>query len=186
MAEEKKPLFSNDEKAPAPKTGSTSKVEDLAAIKAKAKKRVRKPGSGRPKGSAMEAKAEKEAEAETARAAEFDHYRELFDHEAGTKNLLEWLFDTLSVRMGPWWKLKKEESAAGAKVVNSLVLKYSPAFAKYAEEAALGIWLLSTVGPRYMRTQDELAKIAAAQGDTDTRPAAEILAEEKVARSEPV
>jgi len=178
MAEGKKPLFPDNDKPPAAKSGSTSKVEDLAAIKAKARSKTRKPGSGRPKGSTMEAKADREEE---AKAADFERYKELFDHEAGARNLIEWLFETLSVRMGPWWKLKKEESAAGAKVVNSLVLKYSPAFAKYAEEVALGIWLLSTVGPRYMRTQDELAKIAAAQGDTDTRPASEILAGEQAA-----
>lgn len=175
MAEEKKPLFQDDTKgAPPPK--SAPKVNSLGAIKEKVKKRERKPGSGRPKGSMGKQKAEKEPEAEGAKVYDFEYYKALFEQEASTSVLLEWLFETLSARMGPWWKLKKEESAAGAKLINTLMVKYSPIFAKYAEEIALAIWLLSVIGPRYMRTQQELAKIAAAQADTDTRPAAEVLA----------
>lgn len=185
MTDEKKPLFGDDTPpAPPPKTGSTSKVDDLAAVKAKARrKKPRKPGSGRPKGSMGKTKPE-EAEVREGEAPGLEYYKQLFEQEASTAALMEWLFDTLSARMGPWWKLKKEESTAGAKLINALLVKHSPLFLKYAEELAMGIWLVSTIGPRYMRTQKELERIAAAQAETDTRPAAEVMAEEEAARSE--
>jgi hypothetical protein len=140
--EEKKP----EEKEERHKTPTLDDVKK----KAGQKKRAR----GRPLGST---KAKKEAEEKAKVEAEAEPVFEL-DPE-GTKALLEWMFNTAGERMGPWWPLKPEESEAGAKLVNAVVAKRAPMFAKYAEEIALGMWALGVVVPRYRLTQAALKKM---------------------------
>jgi len=134
------------------------KGETLEDIEKEVKARPKrpKPKKRRPGRPTLEEQATKEDQERLEREAVAEM------ETAAIRGIIEWLGDMAASRLGPWWKVKREEAEAGARAWGVVIADWIPDVdpRKMNLVRAL-VWTFGTVAPRWEKTRQHMAEEAA-------------------------